>query len=209
MAARRVDEEVNAAGREDEPRVCWKAKLAELLSDDAASCRQRPDDKVALRALVMAAEANEKRTYGVGAVLVDEAGRVVCEGHNEVHIDGFRSDLHAEMVVMNKWESAHPRCGGMGKYTLITTLEPCPMCMTRLIFAGVGSVRHVCDDDVGGMVQRIESLPPVFQQLTQRQQQNWGKADCSPAFQALAFDIWDSTREALDTQVVVRSGTEP
>jgi cytosine deaminase len=183
--------------------IDWGAKLAEA----GAGCDQ-PDDPFALRALACAVVAREKRTYAIGAVLLDEHNEVVCEGHNEVHVDGFHSDLHAEMVVMNKWERQHPYCCDMSKYTLVTSLEPCPMCMTRLIFSGVGAVRHVCNDDVGGMVQRMESLPPIFQQLTARSQQKWGKAQCSPALEAMAFDIWDSNREELDTQVVRRSVAE-
>eukprot|EP00747_Dinoflagellata_sp_TGD_P153409 gnl/TRDRNA2_/TRDRNA2_177389_c0_seq12.p2 gnl/TRDRNA2_/TRDRNA2_177389_c0~~gnl/TRDRNA2_/TRDRNA2_177389_c0_seq12.p2 ORF type:complete len:159 (-),score=37.14 gnl/TRDRNA2_/TRDRNA2_177389_c0_seq12:358-834(-) len=153
----------------------------------------------------MAALAAEKGTYGVGAVLLDDTGAVVCEGHNEVHIDGFRSDLHAEMVVINKWEAEHPHSAGLGSYTLITTLEPCPMCMTRIIFSGIGSIRYVCADDIGGMVQRKEFLPPIFRELTSKQNQQWGKACCSDVLSKMAFDIWDGSREQLDAKVVARS----
>ena len=168
-----------------------------------------PDDVAALRALGMASSAAELGTYGVGAVLMDSQGHIVCEGHNEVHVGGFRSDLHAEMVLLNKWEEAHPECSGLGGYTLVSSLEPCPMCMTRIIFAGVGNIRYVCPDDIGGMVQRKDALPPIFQELTMKLGQQWRLAECSEALRNLAFEIWDESREVADARVVERSCSHP
>ncbi|MDH3713870.1 MAG: hypothetical protein OET44_08505 [Gammaproteobacteria bacterium] len=76
--------------------------------------------------------------------------------------------------------------------------------MTRLIFAGVGTILHVCADPLGGMVQRKSSLPPVFQQITASLSQVWGLADCSPELREAAFDIWDQSREGLDRRLVSR-----
>ena len=87
------------------------------------------DEVAALRACRLAAAAGQRGTYAVGAVLLDSDGAVVAEGHNEVFTGNFRSDLHAEMVVLNKFEAQHQGQGGPGALTLVSSLEPCPMCM--------------------------------------------------------------------------------
>jgi tRNA(Arg) A34 adenosine deaminase TadA len=164
------------------------------------------DDVVAIRSLQMALSAAKKGTYGVGAVIVSSQGELVCEGHNHVHIDGFHSDLHAEMVVLNDFERGDNNGGASpGELTLVSTLEPCPMCMTRLIFAGIGTIKYVCPDDIGGMVQRHRSLPPVFRSITADQRQEWIIADCSPLLRTLAYEIWASSQAMLDQKVVDRA----
>jgi len=42
--------------------------------------------------------------FGVGCIIVDVYGNVIVQGHNEVFHPYFRSDRHAEMVVMREFE---------------------------------------------------------------------------------------------------------
>ncbi len=63
------------------------------------------DDIASTRVCQLAATAAELGTNAVGAVLLDDQGTVLAEGHNETFLNGFRSDLHAEMVVLTKFES--------------------------------------------------------------------------------------------------------
>lgn len=165
----------------------------------------RGDEQAAIRACQLAAQASARGTYGVGAVLLDECGKILIEGQNEVFLNRFRSDLHAEMVVMNRFEAGGHDPQKLPEYRLVSSLEPCPMCMTRLIFAGVGTIRYVKADDIGEMVQRRTSLPPIFQQITANQAQDWGEADCSEALRQAAFEIWDETRADVDARVVHRA----
>ena len=53
------------------------------------------DDIASVRVCQLAAMAAELGTYAVGAVLLDDKGQILAEGHNEVFINDFRSDLHA------------------------------------------------------------------------------------------------------------------
>lgn len=161
----------------------------------------------ALRSCRLALEAVEAGSYGVGAVLLDGKGRVVVEGHNRVRVAGFRSDLHAEMVVLNEYEAAGLPRQRARELTMITSLEPCPMCMTRLIVAGVGTVLYVAEDPVGGMVQRKHGLPPVFRSITEHQDQVWGPAECSDELRVAAFKIWTESRERLEH--VIADGLKP
>ena len=162
------------------------------------------DEKAAFRACELALRAAELGSFGVGAVLLDDKRNVIVEGHSEVFLNGFRSDLHAEMVVMNKFEIEHREFEKLGSYTLITSLEPCPMCMARLILASVGTISHVGADEDGGMVHRKSSLPPIFQNLIRNQSQMWGPAECSKELREAAFHISDQTRLQLENRIVSR-----
>jgi tRNA(adenine34) deaminase len=160
------------------------------------------DDVASARVCQLAATAAELGTFAVGAVLLDDKGQVLAEGHNETFVDGFRSDLHAEMVVLTKFETEHKMPQSPATLTLISSLEPCPMCMARLIYSGIGSIRYLCEDPQGGMVTRISSLPPKLQQISEDLSQSWGLAECSNELREAASHIWEQTRDAVDHRVV-------
>lgn len=119
----------------------------------------------------------------------------MVSGHNQVFFPRFRSDLHAEMVVVNMFEMMRADESLRG-YTLYTSLEPCPMCMARLITAGVSCVFHVADDPQAGMVHLAHQLPAVWQQLAERQR--FGPAQCSPVLKNLATRTFLVNVQRLD-----------
>jgi len=160
------------------------------------------DEVAAVRVCQLAAMAAERGTYAVGAVLLDDKGQVLADGHNEIFIDGFRSDLHAEMVVLTKFETEHQMSRNPGTLTLISSLEPCPMCMARLIYSGIGSIRYICEDPHGGMVSRKSSLPPTLRQISKDLSQVWGLAECSNELREAAFHIWEQNRAEIDRRIV-------
>ncbi len=162
------------------------------------------DETASIRVCQLATYAAELGTYGVGAVILDDKGHILIEGHNEVFVNDFRSDLHAEMVVINKFEASYQGRHKPGRCTLVTSLEPCPMCMTRLIFAGIGTILHVSEDSMGGMVQRKSSLPPIFQKITKEQSQIWGLAECSEGLREAAFQIWYETDADVTQRIISR-----
>lgn len=162
------------------------------------------DDTTAARACQLAAAAAELGTWGVGAVLVDKSGNILSEGANEVFVNEFRSDFHAEMVVLNRFESECPGSNNPAELTLVSTLEPCPMCTTRLIYAGIGSVRYICEDPLGGMVTRLSSLPPRLLQMSEALSQSWAQADCSGVLRDAAHHILEQSREEMDQRIVDR-----
>jgi len=171
----------------------WRRRL-----DDLTPSSEHRHEPWALHACRLAAEAAEAGTYGVGAVLLDADGRVVAEGRNRVYDGGFRSDLHAEMVLMNEYEASGGSREMARHCTVVTSLEPCPMCMSRLIVAGVGSVLYVSGDALGGMVQRRHHLPPTFRAIIRSQGQVWQPAECSHELREAAFEIWLESRNRLD-----------
>ena len=167
--------------------------------DGWAADPERIHEAYALHACRLAVDAMTLGTYGVGALLLDADGEVVIEGHNRVRgPDGFRSDLHAEMVVANEYEARGLPRDEARNFTLVTSLESCPMCLTRLIVAGIGTVLHVADDPVGGMVGRRQHLPPVFRTIAEHHSQEWSPADCSEELRTAAFRIWDESRALVN-----------
>ena len=133
--------------------------------------------------------------YGVGALLVDPDGELVVRGQNRAFYPRFRSDQHAEMVVLNEFESRHPSQTNMRGFTLLTSLEPCPMCLGRLLIAGVETVKYVAPDDLGGMVGYLDRMPAAFRRLCARQEDR--HADVSPELQDLASQAFRLNRDRL------------
>ena len=126
------------------------------MSHDGASER---DVAMMQRALALAAEAATAGEVPVGAVVVDDTGRIVGEGRNTREGDSDplgHAEVHAIAAasrVLGRW-----RLSGC---TLYVTLEPCFMCagalvnarVDRLVFGAtdpkagaVGSLADVCRD---------------------------------------------------------------
>lgn len=123
----------------------------DTLEQQLSTLSRRPadnlDEALGLAACEEALEAARFGNYGVGAVLVDPDGKVLARGRNRSFFPRFRSDLHAEMEVMNAFEDRGPP-GDMRGYLLVTSLGPCPMCLARLLIAGVETVKFLaqCGD---------------------------------------------------------------
>ena len=167
-----------------------EARFAHVSEEDAPHRDQRLGIVACREALAAAREGN----YGVGAVLVDPKGQIVARGQNSVFFPRFRSDLHAEMVVLNAFEERHPHSEHMRGYTLLCSLEPCPMCLARLLVAGVQTVKFLARDELGGMVGDQRSFPAAWQRLRQRQE--FVMADVSDELRRFALDVFLLNLEA-------------
>jgi tRNA(adenine34) deaminase len=75
--------------------------------------------------------------FPFGAVIVKPAtGETMATGANNAHANPV---LHGEIVCINEYVARHGN-QGWEDVALYTTGEPCPMCMTALIFARIGAV---------------------------------------------------------------------
>jgi tRNA(Arg) A34 adenosine deaminase TadA len=84
-------------------------------------------------ALVIARQYPE---FPFGCVIVDEAVDIVAEGINRGHENPI---LHGEIDAIN--ECVRNYAGkDWSRLTLYTTAEPCPMCMSAILWAGIGHV---------------------------------------------------------------------
>ncbi|MBU1692887.1 MAG: nucleoside deaminase [Verrucomicrobia bacterium] len=159
------------------------------------------DDNAALVALREAVAAAKEGNYGIGACLVDEiTGEIIQRGRNHIFSPYFRSDLHAEMDVLTGYEQrvkAHtPKVEGL---VLITSLEPCPMCLARIITAGVQKVYYLAPDPYGGMVHLFKNLPPIWQEIAQGR--TYEPAQCSPGLTTIATEVFKYSAEMLDERL--------
>lgn len=175
----------------------WKDNLLELgqtwnFEDDPyvwLSCVQ---------ALVGVGEGN----FGVGALLLDEQNNILIQDHNKSFVPAYRSDLHAEMVVLNAWESQFPITDRIKDldYRLFSSLEPCPMCLTRLLYSDIKGIYYASEDNLGGMTRRIEAMPPFFKGIAERH--IISQAPCSPTLQKAGWQIMDISMKELNAKII-------
>ena len=158
------------------------------------------DDGYAWLTCALALQGVAAGNFGVGAVLVDDEGnRILAQGHNQIFNPRFRSDRHAEMVVMDHWENSDSEpVGG----TLYTSVEPCPMCLVRLSSSAVRRVFYVAPDLSGGMVRRLDALPTFW--TTMAQGKVFGQARCSTDLIRAANDILLLNLEKLTERLKAR-----
>lgn len=124
------------------------SKRALLLS--TAACAFVPGGRSALARLPAISMAQHERfmrlaieegrrnaAYPFGAVIVDPAtGEVMARGVNNV---GESPILHGEIACMNDYVRRRGN-RGWDLSVLYTTAEPCSMCMSALVWAGIGGV---------------------------------------------------------------------
>lgn len=138
----------------------WTERLAGLKAETA-------DDGPALGLLAEALAAGARGDYPVAAWLMDASGRIWAKGQNRVFSGGFCSVAHAEMQALDAFERLPVRPAATG-LSLWVSLEPCPMCLTRALYAGVGEIVYLVEDAAGGMVHRRDQLPPALAELARQ-----------------------------------------
>ena len=69
------------------------------------------------------------------------------------------------------------------------------MCLTKLISAGINKVFYVSPDPIGGMVNAISLLPPLWKELSEPQ--IFTKARCSTELSNAAIEIMLINAEEL------------
>lgn len=146
-----------------------------------------PDDPYVIITLEEAITAALEGNAGIGVVLVDQAGNVVMRDRNRMFKPYFRSDYHAEMVLLTAYEERYQNQTLKG-YSLYSSLEPCEMCLIRIINSGVSQTYYVAPDEgKGGITAR--DLAPHWQNLAQTQQ--FEKAHCAPEFSQIALHVFE------------------
>lgn len=152
------------------------------------------DDLFARAANIQALKSVKQGGYGIGSVLVDSNGRIIYAAHNS-QIQKKRSDLHAEMTLLTKFEQSHKSHKYMNLYvykpglTVFSSAEPCPMCFIRISTAGCDT-KYCTPGPEDGMVTRISCLPSSWQEMAMKQKVEIG--DCSPIMQKLSHLLFYS-----------------
>jgi tRNA(adenine34) deaminase len=163
-----------------------------------------PDDFFILATLQEAVAAKREGSGGVGACLVQEStGKIVMRGHNHQFMPHFRSDMHAEMDLMNRYEDSVQitRIPGNSTFNprrvdglvLYSSVEPCPMCLTRIINTGLKKAYYAAADPTGGMVHKIGDLPLYWKEAAAGR--TYAEANCSQAMKEIATRLfWNGRR---------------
>ena len=155
-------------------------------------------DFFAIEVIKEALNAAKNGNFGVGAILVnDETNEILYRGQNKVFSE-FRSDLHAEMDLLNNFEMQNKKESRelIKKLTLYTSLESCPMCLCRIITSGIIKIYHIADDLCGGMVHLYNQLPTVWQEISNGR--IYQKADCADELSILAEQVFLLTMNLND-----------
>lgn len=162
---------------------------------------EHTDDPYVWLCCVQALEGISEGNFGVGSILVDEKGAVIIQGHNKSFVPDFRSDLHAEMVVLNEWEKQleGPLEDKSLNYKLYSSLEPCPMCFARLLCSDIKGIHYAAEDKLGGMVHRLDKMPPFFTEVAKRHEIS--RADSSRELLQAARDIMDISMGELNQRI--------
>ncbi len=171
----------------DDPVKTILIKLDKFLTGFQPSA-EFPDDVYAKAANIQALKSVMQGGYGIGSVLIDKNGKIIEEAHNS-QIQESRSDLHAEMTLMTKFEEKWHSRKYMNMYvykpglTIFSSAEPCPMCLIRISTAGADT-KYCTPGPEDGMASRIDFLPPDWKALAMKNKVALG--NCSPVMQKIS-----------------------
>lgn len=149
---------------------------------------------------VLALKASAEGNFGVGAALFDCGDNLIEYSGNQVFYPRFRSDAHAEMMVVNNYEEKNISRRILHECTLYTSLECCPMCLARITTAQVGTVVYVCEDEIGGMIRKRHLLPVAWFQL--QRAIVFRKANCTDVLVDIARKIFQKNAEELNLKLL-------
>lgn len=165
-----------------------------------------PHDVYAIVCIEEGIRSAEMGNIGVGAYLVKD-GEVLYRDVTKHLYPYPRTDLHAEMVVMNALEDRicdeeNPR---MRYYTLFSMQEPCVLCTMRLIFSQVGKTYWVYRDahsHEGGDTTNFERQTEALKGLASRLV--FDEADCSSELKEMARQVFLNSTSGAVTKFLSR-----
>jgi tRNA(adenine34) deaminase len=108
------------------------------------------------QALHEAEQAAKCDEVPVGAVLVDQSGKLIASGHNQP-ISTLDPTAHAEIVVIR---TAAKRLNNyrLPDTTLYVTLEPCTMCVGAIVQARIGRIVYATTEPKSGAIESAQQL---------------------------------------------------
>lgn len=100
-------------------------------------------DKFMQQARDMARDGANRNDGGpFGAVIIDKDGNVIAKGNNKV-IVSHDPTAHAEIVAIRE-ASKKLNTHDLSDCILYTSCEPCPMCLSAIIWANIKKVYYAC-----------------------------------------------------------------
>ena len=131
---------------QSEASLCYIGKLRSV----------EDDSRYMELALAEARAAAERGEVPVGAVLVDQLGKILARAGNRV-IEHCDPAGHAELVVLRQ-AGARQANYRLPSTTLYVTLEPCAMCAGAMIHARIARLVYGAADPKSGAVHSLMQL---------------------------------------------------
>lgn len=96
-------------------------------------------------------EGSRKNEGGpFGAVIVDKEGKIIAEGNNKV-LSKKDPTAHAEIeAIRNACKKLNTH--DLSEYILYTSCEPCPMCLSAIIWSNIKKVYYGCTKEDAGKI---------------------------------------------------------
>lgn len=77
-----------------------------------------------------------------GAVIIDKEGNIIATGHNQV-LKNNDPTAHAEITAIRK-ACKTLNTYDLSGYILYTSCEPCPMCLSAIIWSNIKEIYYAC-----------------------------------------------------------------
>ncbi len=114
------------------------------------------DEEMMLLAIEEAKKAEALCEVPVGAVVIDEDGRIIGRGYNTRETEQ-RPTGHAELIAIEE-AAKHKKSWRLSDCTLYVTLEPCPMCAGAIMNARLKRVVYGAFDENGGALASVITM---------------------------------------------------
>jgi len=156
--------------------------------------KQYTDDIYAKESNLQALKSVMQGGYGIGSVLVDQDGKILMAAHND-QMQKHRSDLHAEMSLLTKFEESRLAKKYVNIYvykpglTVFSSAEPCPMCFIRINTTG-SDTKYCTPGPEDGMASRVDFLPTDWKEMAMKRKVSLG--NCSPVMQKISHLLFYS-----------------
>ena len=85
-----------------------------------------------------------------GAVIVNKSGNIISNGNNKV-LKNNDPTAHAEIVAIRE-ACKKLNTYDLSEYILYTSCEPCPMCLSAIIWANIKEVYYGCTKEDAGSI---------------------------------------------------------
>ncbi|MCY4370906.1 MAG: nucleoside deaminase [bacterium] len=179
-----------------------RTQLMALRAEVGGHRDREPHDRYSRIAIGQAIEGGLEGNAAIGALIVDPDGEVILSERNRMFVPRFRSDFHAEMVLLTRYENEHGNEADLRGHTLVSSLEPCEMCTIRIINSGVTNTLFVASDLGKGGMTGPNTLAAHWARLAEPQ--TFATADCSPRLAEIALEVFQATIGGVVKKMMAR-----
>ena len=103
-----------------------------------------------------------------GAVITDKVGNIIATGNNQV-LKNNDPTAHAEvMAIRNACKKLNTY--DLSNYILYTSCEPCPMCLSAIIWSNIKEIYYACTREDAANIGFRDDL--IYECLTKRNNKN-------------------------------------